>query len=52
MVQSWAPKPVDTLHCAGIEPGQTTEQKIAMIDYERDAGQKRKSSAEFKNKVG
>ena len=39
---------VDTLHCADIEPGQITEQKIAMIDYERDAGQKRKSSVEFK----
>ena len=38
----------DTLHCADIEPGETTEQKIAMIDYERDAGQKRKSSFEFK----
>ena len=39
---------MDTLHCADIEPGQITEQKIAMIDYERDAGQKRKSSVEFK----
>lgn len=39
---------VDTLHCADIEPGQITEQKIAMIDCERDAGQKRKSSVEFK----
>lgn len=43
---------VDTLHCADIEPGQITEQKIAMIDYEQDAGQKRKSSVEFKNNVG
>ncbi|CAH3174474.1 unnamed protein product [Porites lobata] len=32
---------VDTLHCADIEPGQITEQKRTMIDYERDAGQKR-----------
>lgn len=39
---------VDTLHCADIEPGQITEQKRTMIDYERDAGQKRKSSVEFK----
>lgn len=39
---------VDTLHCADIEPGQITEQKITMIDCERDAGQKRKSSVEFK----
>ena len=39
---------VDTLHCADIESGQITEQKIATIDYERDAGQKRKSSVEFK----
>ena len=38
---------VDTLHCADIESGEITEQKIAMIDYERDAGQKRKSSVEF-----
>ena len=37
-----------TLHCADIEPGEITEQKIAMIDYERNAGQKRKSSVEFK----
>ena len=41
---------VDTLHCADIESGEITEQKIAMIDYERDAGQKRKSSVELKKK--
>ena len=39
---------VDTLHCADIEPGEVTEQKIAMIDYERNAGQKRKSVVDFK----
>ena len=39
---------VDTLHCADKEPGEITKQKIAMIDYERNAGQKRKSSVEFK----
>ena len=39
---------METLHCADIEPGEITEQKIAMIDYERDAGQKRKSIVDFK----
>ena len=39
---------LDTLHCVDIEPGQITEQKIALIDYEREAEQKRKSSIEFK----
>lgn len=39
---------LDTLHCVDIEPGQITEQKIALIDYEREATQKRKSSIEFK----
>ena len=39
---------MDTLHCADKEPGEITKQKIAMIDYERNAGQKRKSSVEFK----
>ena len=39
---------LDTLHCVDIEPGQITEQKIALIDYEREAEQKQKSSIEFK----
>ena len=39
---------MDTLHCADKEPGEITKQKIAMIDYERNAGKKRKSSVEFK----
>ena len=39
---------LDTLHCVDIEPGQITEQKIAVIDYDREAEQKRKSSIEFK----
>ena len=39
---------LDTLHCVDIEPGQITEQKVTLIDYEREATQKRKSSIEFK----
>ena len=39
---------MDTLHCADKEPGEITKQKIAMIDYERNVGQKTKSSVEFK----
>ena len=30
---------LDTLHCVDIEPGQITEQKVALIDYEREATQ-------------
>ena len=39
---------LDTLHCVDIEPGQIIEQTIAVIDYEREAEQRRKSSIEFK----
>ena len=39
---------LDTLHCVDIEPDQITEQKVTLIDYKREATQKRKSSIEFK----
>lgn len=39
---------LDTLHCVDREPGQIAERKIALVDYEREATQKRKSSIDFK----